>query len=95
MVSIGDRHLEELSRSPDTKKEWEVFKHTIDAEIKNEVAGIRASGGPGLTWNARWLGSIIAIEETQENPQKYVGYIVEQRRSKGLPELIRDTHPQQ
>lgn len=77
----------EVPRTPDTQDEWELFRLAMDAEIRNEVAGRRAPGGPGRTWNERWMASIVALEKTHENYQRYTGYIVTKRREHGLPEL--------
>ena len=90
MTAKAEGPSHETPRSPDTQEEWELFKLTMDAEIKNEVAGKRAPGGPGRTWNERWMRSIVALDKTHENPEKYIGYIVEQRRLHGLPELQRE-----
>ena len=38
--------------------------------------------------NKSWLLIIDAVRESQENAEKYVRYIVENRRSAGLPELV-------
>ncbi len=81
----GQSHV--VPRTPDTQDEWELFKLVMDSEIRNEVAGRRAPGGPGRTWNERWMASIVALQKTHENYQRYTDYIVTERRKHGLPEL--------
>jgi len=69
----------------DTPKNWDFFKQTTDMRIENEKTGKEAPGG--LSWNEHWLRRIKVNEESQENPEKYITYIIESRRKAGLPEL--------
>lgn len=70
----------------DTDNEWHMFKTVVDADVRSETLGEKASGG--RTWNQRWVYSVKAIRRgTVENYQKYADYIIEQRKLHGLPAL--------
>lgn len=69
----------------DTDDLWEEFIIVVDSDIQNEFSGKSAPGG--FTWNTRWVSSINALREGRENHQKYIDYIINQRRQHGLPEL--------
>jgi hypothetical protein len=38
-------------------------------------------------WNAEWLNKIEYIKTNQQDPEKYINYIIERRRKRNLPEL--------
>lgn len=41
-------------------------------------------------WNKFWLRRIKYLNQNQENPQKYINYIIKTRQAAGLPELVYD-----
>lgn len=70
----------------DTQDLWEEFTGIVDRDIQRELAGKRAPGGGN--WNERWQGSIKSLQKgNRENYEKYVEYIVYQRKRHGLPDL--------
>ncbi len=71
----------------DTPRNWRDWTEIMDEYIQEEASGQRVTGGLD-SWNTRWLLTIKAVRESQENAEKYVRYIVENRRSAGLPELV-------
>lgn len=73
--------------SADTPRNWENWAESMHAHIQSEVAGDKASGGLE-SWNIFWDYRISALKEGRENFQKYINYIIEQRRLAGLPELV-------
>lgn len=70
----------------DTPRMWQDFKQIMQMHIESEKAGQAA---PGVeSWDKFWLLRINYLrDENQENPQKYIDYIIEERRKAGLPEL--------
>ncbi len=70
----------------DNQVQWEFFTAGMDAEIQGELSGNRPPGGYP-TWNDRWLGSVKSLRSNQENHEKYIDYIIQKRREKGLREL--------
>jgi len=64
-----------------------------DRNIEMEKRGHVLSNG--MSWNERWLNTIRSVRSNTENPEWYVGYIIEQRRKAGLPELegVEDAGP--
>ena len=71
----------------DTPRMWRDFVENVDEKIAEETDGAKP---PGVdTWNRHWFLVIRHMRSgSQENPEKYVAYIVDSRRKKGLPELI-------
>jgi len=69
----------------DTARNWQEWREDIDPQIEKEAAGGRPPGSP--TWNEKWVLQLRSIETNQENAAKYIGHILESRRSLGLPEL--------
>lgn len=74
----------------DTPRMWEDFKQIMQMHIESERLGQRA---PGVDkWNKFWLLRIKFLKDgNQENPQKYIDYIIEARRAASLPELEWDS----
>lgn len=70
----------------DTPRMWKNWTENVDFRVSNEVSGRRPPGGKS-TWNEFWLHLIDENKEGRENFPKYIGYIIEQRRKVGLPEL--------
>ena len=70
----------------DTEKNWQFFREMIDRRIEAESLGRRPEGGKA-TWNEFWLWLIEAQKTGRENEARYINYIVESRRAKGLPEI--------
>jgi len=72
----------------DTLRNWQDFRATVDLQVANEKAGKMP---PGVaTWNDHWLRRIEENRASRENASRYIGYIVEARRSADLPELEGD-----
>ncbi len=69
----------------DTQRRWQDWREAIDPQISAEASGRNAPGFP--TWNEKWVRQLLALEKSQENAPKYIAYIIESRRQKGLPEL--------
>jgi hypothetical protein len=65
----------------DTPRALVDWKKKISLEIANEVADKNQK-------NDDWIKEIRYFEAHQEHPQKYINYIIEQRRAAGLPELV-------
>ena len=72
----------------DTPRTWHVLKRETDEAVALELKGVPTGGGM-KSWNEHWTLVIRNIRNgNQENPEKYITYIVEQRRKAGLPEII-------
>ncbi|MFT3792947.1 MAG: hypothetical protein QM741_18185 [Rudaea sp.] len=86
----------------DTPRMWEEWRRSVDKEVLREVSYRNGSaqndvllGKPngGGTWDQYWLSRVRAVRSpgdgySHEHPQKYIDYIIEQRRKAGLPELV-------
>ena len=72
--------------APDTPDEWWEHTTVVDLGVRHELSGAKPPGGQA-SWDQHWLGMIQAIEDSQENYEKYVRYIVDTRRKLGLPDL--------
>lgn len=72
----------------DTPRTWSVLSRETDEAIARELKG-KPPGGGMKSWNENWLRVIRNIRDgKQENPEKYIAYIIEQRRKAGLPEIV-------
>jgi len=71
----------------DTPRTWAHWKEVYGKAIDAELHGQELYGGM-KSWNQNWLRVIRSIRSGQENPEKYVAYIVERRRELGLPEIV-------
>ncbi len=71
----------------DTQRYWRDWTEIMDEYVKQEASGQEITGGLD-SWNTRWLRIIKAVRGGRENAERYVRYIVENRRSAGLPELV-------
>ena len=69
----------------DTERNWENWREGIDRLVRTEAAGMKAPGDP--TWEKLWNRELGRIGRSRENSQRYIDYIIEQRRKAGLPEL--------
>lgn len=82
----------------DTPRMWVRWEESVNDEVPREVKfrrgdvqGDSLDGRPqgGGTWNNYWLQRIHALQSgDQEHPQKYIDYIIQQRREAGLPALV-------
>jgi hypothetical protein len=70
----------------DTPRMWADFVQRTDISIKNEVRGSTHWGGYKNA-NDAWVAGLRDIPRYREHPQKYVDYIIQERRRVGLPEL--------
>lgn len=84
--SEGSTHLQ------DTTRNWATTKAETDAAVAAEKAG-RPPGRGIQTWEENWQRVFTNIHKGQENPDRYIAYIVEARRAAGLPELSFDRTP--
>jgi len=71
----------------DTPRMWDQFRLFTNISIQNELAGSTHWGGYKSA-NDAWVHTIHVIETGNENPQKYINYIIETRRAAGLPALV-------
>jgi len=72
----------------DTPRTWNYFKDDTDHAIAQELKGIPPGGGM-KSWNENWIRVLrVTRDSGQEHPEKYIAYIVEQRRKLGLPEIV-------
>jgi hypothetical protein len=72
----------------DTPRSWNYFKEDTDKAIASELKGV-APGGGMKSWNDNWVRVIRNIRNGgQENPERYVAYIVHRRRELALPEIV-------
>jgi hypothetical protein len=71
----------------DTPRMWNDWVAQANSVIRAEAKGMNPLG-KAESWNAYWLNRIQWLQSGhQENPQRYIDYIIEQRRAAGLPEL--------
>lgn len=71
----------------DTPNNWENWILYMDLHISDELSRKQVPGGGGLgtTWEEFWQQLIRDIDDGhQENPQKYINYIIERRREVGI-----------
>jgi hypothetical protein len=63
----------------------------IDGQIRLEMeqAGRRTS----VNWDRFWVERIEALRKSQENPDRYIEYIIRERRKLGLPEIPLESSP--
>ena len=63
------------------------MKGTIDQRIERENAGLEVDGGAD-SWHQLWRSQIKYLER-RDSDKKYIQYIINTRRKKGLPEIFR------
>jgi|GEM_PF-2502504 len=69
----------------DTPRMWEDFVIRTRERIKQNINNERP---PGVdSWNEHWVVSLESIKNGQQNPDKYIEYIINERRKAGLPEI--------
>lgn len=76
----------------DTPRNWRDWTEIMDRHIQREKAGEKVFGGYE-SWNTLWNKIITAVSEGRQNAEKYVNYIILERRNAGLPELVLDENP--
>jgi hypothetical protein len=59
-------------------------KRWLNSEIKRELDGKNL---PAKGWNAFWIDTFKRIRQTSDNPDREIQYVIETRRSLGLPEI--------
>jgi hypothetical protein len=82
---IRDSKGNEILR--DTQGEREEFKWAMDGHIQHELAKDHTPGSKDHDWRAFWKSHIRVVRRNSQNAQWYVDYIIDARRSAGLPEL--------
>lgn len=72
----------------DTPRTWNYLTRQMDEAIALELNGNPPMGGP-KSWNEKWVWGIRNLRNGGvEHPEKYIAYIIEQRRKAGLPEIV-------
>jgi hypothetical protein len=73
----------------DTPRTWKYLKWEIDEGINLELKG-KPPGGGFKSWNEARVHGILHFRNSGqvENPEKYIAYLIEQRRKAGLPEIV-------
>ena len=73
----------------DTPRTWKYLKSEIDEGIASELKG-ESPGGSFKSWNDARVHGIrhFRISGEIENPEKYIAYLIDQRRKAGLPEIV-------
>lgn len=71
----------------DTPAMWNDFRQTMDGHVANEAAGKTPLYQHPMTWQEFWSARIKAIRSNNDNPARYIDYIIQARRAAGLPEL--------
>jgi hypothetical protein len=71
----------------DTPRTWEEIHDVMERHLLDEYRGLRPQGGYE-SWDTFWMNLFtVRRDGAQENPEKYVAYIVQRRRELGLPEI--------
>lgn len=77
----------------DTPRTWNYIQKDTDEAIASELKG-KPPGGGLNSWNENWVRVIRNTRNgNQENPEKYIAYLIEQRRKAGLPEIVFPSGP--
>jgi hypothetical protein len=72
----------------DTPRTWSEMKAQLDRHLGDEKKALRPQGG-SPNWNDFWLNTFKTWRDgILENPERYVGYIVQRRRELGLSEIV-------
>ena len=73
----------------DTPRTWAYLTKETDDGIALELKGKSPMGGL-KSWNEGWGRGIRHLRNSGEveHPEKYIAYIIEQRRKAGLPEIV-------
>lgn len=95
-TSDGERNWTVFIKRVNVFIEIESKGHPLpDKAIEKENKDLSEPGRPSLytgipckDWNDFWGRHIIILDNTQENSEKYILYIIQKRRSRGLPELV-------
>ncbi|MCU7811452.1 MAG: hypothetical protein KZQ77_09460 [Candidatus Thiodiazotropha sp. (ex Notomyrtea botanica)] len=85
---FSDTHKDQNSQLvlSDTKRNWQFFREMVDRRIEAELSRQRPEGGKE-SWNEFWLWLIDAQKTGREHASRYINYIIEARRAKGLPDI--------
>jgi hypothetical protein len=60
-------------------------KRWLNSEIRRELDGKHI---PAEGWSIFWLDTFKRMRRTSDNPKREIQYVIETRRSLGLPEII-------
>lgn len=73
----------------DTARTWKYLTREIDEGINLELMG-KPPGGGFRSWNEARVHGVQHFRSSGEieNPEKYIAYLIEQRRKVGLPEIV-------
>lgn len=71
----------------DTPHTWQYFIRQVEEGIELEKIGKPPTGGFS-SWNEMRVRGIQNLRNLQENSEKYIAHIIEQRRKAGLPEIV-------
>jgi hypothetical protein len=94
-VIVPPYHQVDFGKTPegkifirDTPRTWAYFTDGYNKAITAELEGQEIYGGM-KSWSENWLRVFNSLRnDDQENPDKYITYIVERRREFGLPEIV-------
>ena len=76
---------------PDTPELWYEFVVVTNGAVSREKSGGPPAGGV-QSWTEQWTRVLRELRKGyQENPDKYVEYIIEARSAAGLPDLPKGT----
>jgi hypothetical protein len=70
----------------DSSRNWQFAVPLYQVEVKHELQGV-APPGNKASWADYWQYHFIHLRAHQENPEKYVAFILNLRREAGLPNL--------
>jgi hypothetical protein len=65
---------------------WELFKVSVDHDVRLELAGERPPG-QRTSWQEWWDSRLLAVRQLNDNPERKIDYIHTRRREAGLPPL--------
>jgi hypothetical protein len=72
----------------DTPRTWGFLTSQTDEAVRSELEG-KPPGGGFASWNEKWVKGIEDLRSGYvENPEKYIDYIIEERREAGLREIV-------
>jgi hypothetical protein len=89
LKSLGIAMREDLAAQTlrDTPEQWSLFVARVERHGLAEQSGHKPFAHEG-TWDDFWETWItVLLDGEQENPERYIAYILEHRRSLGLADL--------
>jgi hypothetical protein len=83
------RKLDGSTYERDTERNWQFYVALYETEVGHERQRTKPPGD-STSWVEYWHRHFAHLRVRQENPEKYIAFILDLRRKAGLPDLPKE-----